>query len=337
MPDAGNPVGQDVTFGVITPAQITADQSAYAPAGSGSASVMRISSDQRRTLTGMGNTVNGRIMTLINVGSFPIVFLSNNASASSANRFDIGARALLPDESITLIYDGTDTKWRLFGNNAPASKSPRHSPNFYSEFPSLTGLAPFISSTFSGTLSVIASAQTSASHQGGVKITSASSANTGAFIGTSAGMYNSSTLGGNLFCEMIFYLHNTTSVKVWFGFHDGTTATEPANGSYFELAGTTLIGKNASSSTRSSTSTVATLAASNWYRLVVNWVDGTTGATFTCYNDSGAQLGTQSLSSNLTASNVGVGCVAFWTAAAATDTITIDWMSWWQEAGAFLR
>ena len=100
--------------GVISPAQITADQNDYAPT-SGSASVLwRLNSDAARTITGLSVAPGtGSVKIIHNVGSFPITLSNANTSSSAANRFDMGADVKIqPSDVVMLTYDSTATRWR---------------------------------------------------------------------------------------------------------------------------------------------------------------------------------------------------------------------------------
>jgi hypothetical protein len=75
--------------GDISPAQITSDQNDYAPTGHATASVIRISTDQNdRNITGLAGGADGRIVLVLNIGSFRF-FLTHDdgATSTAANRF----------------------------------------------------------------------------------------------------------------------------------------------------------------------------------------------------------------------------------------------------------
>lgn len=98
----------------VTPAQITADQNDYAP---GVARIYRLSSDASRTITGLVAGVNGEGRQVINVGGNNIVLAHESASSTAANRFltSTGANVTVaPNEAVGLMYDGTDSRWRVF-------------------------------------------------------------------------------------------------------------------------------------------------------------------------------------------------------------------------------
>lgn len=96
----------------ITPSQIGANQDNYAPTGIATASLLRLSSDASRDVTGITSGYDGRRMTLINVGSYAIV-LKNDVTSTAANRFLFGQDiTLYPNDTIQLQYDATSVRWR---------------------------------------------------------------------------------------------------------------------------------------------------------------------------------------------------------------------------------
>jgi hypothetical protein len=102
----------------ITPAQITSNQNNYSPTGADNAAVIRLSSDATRTITGLVNTSDwpdGKLLTLINIGTFDIILSDENASSTAANRFTLGTDIVLgPQKSLMIWYDTTTDRWRPF-------------------------------------------------------------------------------------------------------------------------------------------------------------------------------------------------------------------------------
>jgi hypothetical protein len=106
--------------GISTPAQITANQNDYAV--SAIATVLRMSTDASRNMTGIAGGVSGRILKLINVGTNPLVLKNADATSTAANRFDMGADVTLAaKQAINLWYDTTDSRWKSTGNTAGAA------------------------------------------------------------------------------------------------------------------------------------------------------------------------------------------------------------------------
>ena len=100
--------------GVISPPQITANQNDYNPTGVAAASVLQLSSDASRTVTGLAGGAEGRVVSLINIGGQPIVLPDESTSSSAANRFALGAGLTVAAKQAAMLrYDGTAARWRL--------------------------------------------------------------------------------------------------------------------------------------------------------------------------------------------------------------------------------
>lgn len=96
----------------ITPSQITSDQNNYNPTGLSTATVLRLSTDARRTITGLSGGEDGRIIIIHNIGSFVIRLTDEDAGSSADNRFNFGIEQwLYPNDSIILKYDSTLSRW----------------------------------------------------------------------------------------------------------------------------------------------------------------------------------------------------------------------------------
>jgi hypothetical protein len=110
--------------GVIAPPQISANQNDYAPSGLGSATVLQISSDAARSISGLAGGAEGRVIVMVNVGSLPITLLEDSAASAAANRFALGAAvAMLPRQAVMLRYDGTALRWQALAGGAPYAVS----------------------------------------------------------------------------------------------------------------------------------------------------------------------------------------------------------------------
>lgn len=112
---------------VITPSQITSNQNNYAPTGYENCSIIRLSSDAERNITGIGGGADGRMVVLLNIGSFNIYLADESASSTAANRFataEVAGSYLNPGNFILLCYDGTSSRWRVLrGSNERASQA----------------------------------------------------------------------------------------------------------------------------------------------------------------------------------------------------------------------
>ena len=113
-------VGSDFYLsGVLTPAQITSNQNNYNPTGLSTASVLRLSSDTGRNVTGLAGGAAGRIITIknVNAGS-QIKLTSEDTNSTAANRFHLtrvadngGDIMLLPNQTVILQYDAVISRW----------------------------------------------------------------------------------------------------------------------------------------------------------------------------------------------------------------------------------
>lgn len=99
--------------GVISPPALTANQDNYNPTGLATASLLRLTSDATRSITGMAGVANGRILKLINVGTQKIILVAEGGS-TAANRFSLEADLCLwPNDSASIWYDSASSRWRL--------------------------------------------------------------------------------------------------------------------------------------------------------------------------------------------------------------------------------
>ena len=106
--------GATFTTGIISPAQITADTNDYAPTGLATSTILRINTDATRKLTGL-TAYSGKIVTIINIGSFPLGLVAESASSTAANRFALDYdKYIRPNQTITLWYDVTSARWKSF-------------------------------------------------------------------------------------------------------------------------------------------------------------------------------------------------------------------------------
>jgi hypothetical protein len=101
---------------ILTPAQITANQNNYNPSGLSTAAVLRLSTDAARDVTGITAPATdsaGHTLVIHNTGSNNIVLKNEDANSTAANRFTLSADiTIAANQSHTLIYDATSTRWR---------------------------------------------------------------------------------------------------------------------------------------------------------------------------------------------------------------------------------
>lgn len=108
--------------GDMSPAPITADQNDYNPAGLAGASVLRLTVDAPRNITGLSGGGEGRILALVNVGAQPITLNSEHAGSAAGNRFGFAADvAIAAKQSAVMWFDATDSRWRLLAGPAVAT------------------------------------------------------------------------------------------------------------------------------------------------------------------------------------------------------------------------
>lgn len=117
--------GSFALSGDISPSQITANQNDYNPTGLSSASVLRLSTDASRNITGLASVADGRVILLHNIGSNPIVLKDESASSTAANRFALNSDVTVnADQVVWLHYDSTSSRWRISGASASSSGTP---------------------------------------------------------------------------------------------------------------------------------------------------------------------------------------------------------------------
>lgn len=121
----GITITEDIALtGDISPTQLTGNQNNYSPTNFATASVLRLTSDAARYITGLGAGSDGLLKTLVNVGSFNIILQHDNTSSLAANRLVFptsGDYTLTPNASITLMYDGTTSRWRPWSQTGSSS------------------------------------------------------------------------------------------------------------------------------------------------------------------------------------------------------------------------
>lgn len=112
--------------GDISPAQITANQDDYNPTGLADASVLRLSTDASRNITSIAGGADGRVLLILNVGSFNIVLKDDDgATGTAGNRFAFsGDVTLAGDQGAIIWYDSTSSRWRIFATSAALGGAP---------------------------------------------------------------------------------------------------------------------------------------------------------------------------------------------------------------------
>ena len=121
--------GQLVLGGIVTPANLAANQNNYNPAGLATASQLRLTLDITPiNMTGIVAQPAGTLLTLTNVtAAFNNLHIIHESGLSSAaNRFRLTAQAdwYIPTMgSMTFIYDGTLARWVIWSNGTNAFPS----------------------------------------------------------------------------------------------------------------------------------------------------------------------------------------------------------------------
>jgi len=114
--------GTFAVAGDISPTQLTGDVNNYDPTGLSTASVLRLSSDASRTITGLAGGSDGRLLWLHNTGAENIVLADASGSSTEANRFALtGDTTLTPDTAVLVQYDATTLRWRVIGGTGGGS------------------------------------------------------------------------------------------------------------------------------------------------------------------------------------------------------------------------
>lgn len=116
----------------ISPSQLTGDQDNYAPTGIGKATYVYLSSDSgMRAITGIADSVAGTLRkTIFNIGSYPLYLPPSHPDSDAAHRFltpSSGDFIVQPGHSVDILYDITNTGWRIIGNsNSATNKGPSY-------------------------------------------------------------------------------------------------------------------------------------------------------------------------------------------------------------------
>lgn len=105
--------GKFVLSGVVSPAQITANQNDYNPTGWSAGTILSINSDAARSITGLAGGETGRFAIIYNSGSQTITLEHEDSGSVAANRFwaHTGVDKLIsPGVAATFIY--LASRWR---------------------------------------------------------------------------------------------------------------------------------------------------------------------------------------------------------------------------------
>lgn len=222
----------------LTPAQITADQNDYDPAGWASAQVLRVDTDKLRAITGLRATREGDIRTIVNVGAQPLHLPHEHTGSAAANRLDLGSDLyLMPKECAILYRDAIASRWRPFSFGGlsrmidPASRVIIHS-DFHSQVNEWANVANGTGATAqAGTYG-----QDATNKAVGVWQWDTGTTATGRSAGTLGAGFAAPTLGVCIYAMRVAVEALSTAAEEYIvrcGAHDGSGG-EPTDGVYFE-------------------------------------------------------------------------------------------------------
>lgn len=114
---------------VITPSQITSDQTDYSPTGWADATLIRLSGDSSiRAIRSFASDTSGEVKTLVNVGSYPLYLAPEHASGTAAQRISYFEEVfIMPGQSCQIYYDGTLSRWVPINPPCPGYRTDRKS------------------------------------------------------------------------------------------------------------------------------------------------------------------------------------------------------------------
>lgn len=326
---------QAMLWGVLTPAQITANQNDYNPTGLQYASVLRLDADQIRIITGLAGGWDGRIIRVVNVGGSDstLVFRRQNTGSAAANRFALARDVSLdPGEQVVFQYDGTSQRWRTHASPVATGAVMRMTPSLVTDFLGPAGAGTMeahlpldVAVISSGTQSKIAN---EASHNGILRFTSSTTTNSGGYCRTDAAAL---LIQGGEVAEFVFRIITLTTSTFRLGLIDTATSADCVDGAYIEIPATgAAVGKTSSNSTRTTSATIATLSINTWYRARIEVDDAAANVTFTIFDANGNQLGQVTNSANIPTGagrDTGFGYVATNSGTTAVALIEMDYMS----------
>jgi len=237
---------------------------------------------------------------------------------------------------------GINTTWQVSGSSvsgyldygstsAAYLRKPYIASDFGDTFTTNEYVGAAISSGTNNT--AISTAIISPQHPGMVLLRSSTSANSGYryFAQGNTGI----RIGGGERADIIFRTPaDLSTITYRFGFTDSGSSADAVDGCYFELSGSgAIVGKTANNSTRTTSSTIATLSTDTWYHGVITINSDATQVDYTIYSEAGSSLGTQSITTNIpTASGreTLIGIVATSSGTTAIDLAWIDYaaMQW---------
>jgi hypothetical protein len=233
-------------------------------------------------------------------------------------------------------YINNGTTW------IPELRSFRYSPFYFNDFLSTSGHAdafdPFSLYLLNSGIVGQATDVQSINHPGVLKCYNATIANGGVLVSTAQ---NIICLGGGETYELVFMPITLTNLTMRLGFFDTTTSADAVDGAYIEIPTTgAAVGKTANNSTRTTSSTIATLSVSTWYRALIQVNAAATAVDFTIYSDAGSSLGTQQNTTNIptgSAREGHMGVIMTDSGTVQNELARLDWMGFWWEGRLLQR
>ena len=266
----------------ISPSQLTANTDDWAPSGISTATVVRLSTDAIRNITGILAPDAIRRLTLINIGTKTAMLTGEDASSTAANRFAFYPdEPLLPGATITIIYDLTSARWRKLETLAGYSMS--NLQTTYSLAPVDATTLPYGWAKFSGGTGSGVSAAYATSTVPRRFSCATGTTTTGYTQVRNADYYFYPSTSASVLCRQDIVTPSalsdgTNTYTILVGIDDGGSTTTP-NGFYFKYTHGTNSGKwlavSRNSGTETTVDTGVTVAASTLYTLSVqSRIDG---------------------------------------------------------------
>lgn len=326
-------------WGSLTPAQITADQNNYSPTGLELTNTLRLDADQIRLITGIAGGYDGRTLRIVNVGASDstLVLKRESASSTAANRFSLARDITLDNgESVTLIYDGSSSRWRTLTQPIPTGAVARATPRVETDFFGATAAGtleahiPFdVVLLSSGTQAKVAN---EANHIGIMRFSSSTTTNSGAYVRSAA---DALLVQGGETVEVIFRIGTLTTTTIRMGLIDSANSSDCVDGVYIEIPATgAAVLKTSSNSTRTTSATIATLSTATWYRARIEVADDAASATAYLFDANGNLLGSQTNSANMPTGagrDTGFGVIATNSGTTAVSLIELDYFAFAKE------
>lgn len=182
------------------------------------------------------------------------------------------------------------------------------------------GLGAIASGTFPATGGAI-------DHPGVYRFTSSTSANSGAYMLTNLSSF---VIGGGESTDIIFkpLAAGIGTLVARLGFSDSASVSDPTDGMWIDLAGTTLSGKTNDGTGIATTASNYTVTQDTWYRGRVRVAADKSSVTFALFSMAGALLWTDALTTKIpTTGGTPSSVVAVSTGTSAVALLDLDYVS----------